>query len=179
MAEWSKAAASKAVIPLTRNHGFESHSLLHLKTRFFGVSLMNKDMVNLSQRTIPGIKYDQLVYVAPKDWGHEEWIVNNAKYCGKKLVFNTGGRCSLHYHKIKEETFYILSGKIYIELVDGNKKINRVMEPGDTQHILPGLWHRITALQPSEVMEFSTFHMEDDSYRIELAGVINVHDLCL
>ena len=138
---------------------------------------MEKDLVIPSQQIVPGIKYDQLVNVVPKDWGHEEWIVNNAKYCGKKLVFNTGCRCSLHYHKIKEETFYVVSGKVYVELVDGNKKINRVMEPGDTQHIVPGLWHRITALQPSEVMEFSTFHMDEDSYRIEASGTIDLREL--
>ncbi|MBY0353987.1 cupin domain-containing protein [Candidatus Babeliales bacterium] len=137
---------------------------------------MEKDIVVPSKQIVSGIKYDQLVNVVPKDWGHEEWIVNNAKYCGKKLVFNTGCR-SLHYHKIKEETFYVVSGKVYVELIDGNQKINRVMEPGDTQHIVPGLWHRITALQPSEVMEFSTFHMDEDSYRIEASGTIDLREL--
>ena len=123
------------------------------------------------------IKKDQLVYISPKVWGHEEWIVNHEKYCGKKLVFKKGGRCSLHYHKIKDETFYVVNGKVFLELIDGDKKIKRVMTPGDVQRIQTGVIHRLTALQDSEVMEFSTFHMEEDSYRLELAGLIDLQQL--
>ena len=46
-----------------------------------------------------------------KKWGKEIWIVNR-EYCGKKLVLNKGFRCSMHFHKNKDETFYILTGKV-------------------------------------------------------------------
>ena len=49
----------------------------------------------------------------PKGWGHEKWIVNNDEYCGKLLFFEEGKRCSWHYHKIKDETFYLQSGKLF------------------------------------------------------------------
>lgn len=121
----------------------------------------------------------QLCAVVPKAWGREEWIVNNEKYCGKKLVFLQGHRCSLHYHKIKEESFYILYGRIYLELVEHSQRVTRVMVPGEIAHIKPYAQHRITALIDAEVMEFSTFHMEDDSYRIEESGKIDVASLVL
>lgn len=121
----------------------------------------------------------QLCAIVPKLWGREEWIVNNEKYCGKKLIFFQGHRCSLHYHKIKEESFYVLSGKIYLELVDNGKNFYRVMGPGDIAHIKSYVQHRITALTDAEVMEFSTFHMEDDSYRMEESGVIDITSLGL
>ena len=60
-----------------------------------------------------------------KGWGKEVWIANNAKYCGKLLVFNKGARFSLHYHRVKEESFYLLSGDMLFESVDlsnGEKK---------------------------------------------------------
>ena len=49
-----------------------------------------------------------------KGWGHELWIVNNNLYCGKILHFNKGKKCSWHYHKIKQETFYVQKGKLKI-----------------------------------------------------------------
>src|SRR4051812_37450647 len=42
-----------------------------------------------------------------KIWGREIWITNTALYCGKHLLLNKGYQCSLHYHKIKDETFHL------------------------------------------------------------------------
>ena len=99
--------------------------------------------------------------IVPKIWGEEHWIANNSKYCGKKLILKKGYRCSLHYHKIKEETFYIQSGKVLMELID--KKF--IMNKGDFQNIKPGEWHRFTGLEDSEIFEFSTQHFDEDNYR--------------
>lgn len=121
------------------------------------------------------VKKDQLITIVPKVWGHEEWIVNNDFYCGKKLFFKARGyACSLHFHKIKDETFYITSGAVLIELENEKKRWTRTMTPGDIQHIPIGLKHRIIALEPSEVIEFSTHHRDDDSYRITQAGFVDI-----
>jgi quercetin dioxygenase-like cupin family protein len=116
------------------------------------------------------LKPDQLVHIAEKEWGHEEWIVNKPEYCGKKLVFNAGFQCSMHQHKIKDETFYIQSGKIILESEYQNNHNIRIMTAGDVMHIPTGMWHRIIAIENSEVLEFSTFHREDDSYRRTSSG---------
>lgn len=115
-------------------------------------------------------KSDQLVKIVPKVWGHEEWIINTDLYCGKKLVFKKGYRLSLHYHKVKDETFYVVQGKVLIELIQEEKRTVKVMTPGDSVRIYPFVQHRITAFENSEVMEFSTRHMDEDSYRIEMSG---------
>jgi mannose-6-phosphate isomerase-like protein (cupin superfamily) len=101
-----------------------------------------------------------------KVWGHEEWIVNNELYCGKFLYLNKDWKCSLHYHKNKDETFYILSGKVSLE-IDGKTKI---LHPGQAERILPYMKHRFTGTVDSVIIEFSTHHEEDDSYRIEESG---------
>ena len=129
----------------------------------------NKEKINL--------KLDQLVNFVSKEWGHEEWIVNNSKYCGKKLVLKKGFRCSMHCHKVKDETFYILSGKVLLETeFEGKRKI-RIAEKGDVEHIEIGMFHRFTGLEDSEIIEFSTFHMDSDSYRKEPSGRVDLEEI--
>jgi len=103
------------------------------------------------------IKYVQKV------WGEEVWMANNEKYCGKKLILKKGKRCSIHYHKIKDETFYIESGKILMEI--GGE--TRIIGPGEVIKIFPGIKHRFSGLKDSLIIEISTSHDEEDSYRVE------------
>src|SRR5208283_5704492 len=56
------------------------------------------------------------VHVEPKGWGREVWIANNHLYCGKILEIRRGKRCSLHYHKLKTESFYLRSGKLIVRI---------------------------------------------------------------
>jgi mannose-6-phosphate isomerase-like protein (cupin superfamily) len=108
----------------------------------------------------------------PKVWGEEHWIVNR-DYCGKKLVLREGWRCSLHYHRNKDEVFYLISGRVLLEHGDGW----RILEPGQAQRIAPGTVHRFWGLQDSEIIEFSTHHEDDDSFRLETSGPFSDADL--
>ena len=104
-----------------------------------------------------------------KGWGYEKWIVNKEEYCGKLLFFEKDKKCSFHYHKIKDEVFYLQSGKLIVKYSDGdnlNKSEELIMNPGDNFHVHIGLRHQMIALEDSELFEFSTQHFEDDSYRI-------------
>ena len=109
----------------------------------------------------------------PKGWGYELWIHNDSKYCGKLLFFKEGKRCSLHYHKIKHETFYLQSGKMILEyypevedVVMGGVLTETLLTPGDSFEVPVNTPHRLTALEDSELFEFSTQHFETDSHRI-------------
>lgn len=110
---------------------------------------------------------DHDIEIHPKAWGEEHWIVNK-EYCGKKLVLRAGHRCSIHYHKIKDEVFYVTSGLVLMEVGDSV----RVLAPGMKQHIGPNQRHRFTGLENSEIFEFSTCHSEEDSYREAPSGVV-------
>ena len=106
----------------------------------------------------------------PKGWGHEIIFENNEKYCGKLLYFIKDRKCSWHYHKIKDETFYIQSGKLLLyygwhEEMSLSSSI--VLKKGDYFHIPVGLKHQMQALEDTELFEFSTQHLDEDSYRIE------------
>lgn len=140
---------------------------------------MLNSLPNIVSMTNRSVKRDQLEALVPKEWGHEEWIVNNALYCGKKLVFKSLHRCSLHHHKIKHETFYVISGKVLLETELNGVTLSRVMMPGDSAQIPPLMWHRLTGIVESDVIEFSTHHMEEDSYRAVPSGKVELKDLPL
>ncbi len=108
----------------------------------------------------------------PKVWGKEIWITNR-DYCGKILILNKGFQCSMHFHKKKDETFYVLKGKVLLEL--GSSKW--VMNPGESLLIPPGAQHRFTGLENSEILEFSTHHEDEDSYRITESRAVNLSGL--
>lgn len=118
-----------------------------------------------------------------KCWGAEEWLVNNNLYCCKWLYLDPDARCSLHFHKNKTEDFYLESGKIKIEtyqicpehltippeelltVVRGNL-LTQIMKPGDSIHIPNLCVHRFTGIFQSKILEVSTHHDDEDSYRL-------------
>lgn len=107
----------------------------------------------------------------PKGWGFEKWIVNNEEYCGKLLYFVKGRRCSWHYHKLKDEVFYVQSGKMLVKYSDYTDKLDLadeiILGPGDNFHVYRGLRHQMIALEDTELFEFSTQHFDSDSYRLQ------------
>jgi len=107
--------------------------------------------------------------VVKKGWGWELWIVNKKEYCGKLLFFEKDKRCSWHFHKIKDEVFYLQSGRLLVKYSDDDnleKAQELILEPGNNFYIYPGLRHQMIALEESELFEFSTEHFEEDSYRV-------------
>ena len=105
-----------------------------------------------------------------KGWGSELWIVNKPEYCGKLLIMNKGKCCSWHYHVLKDEVFYLQSGKMlikYSEEDDITTAKELILNPGENFHVYRGLRHRMIALKDSELFEFSTQHFDSDSYRVE------------
>ena len=114
---------------------------------------------------------EERVYV-PKGWGYEDWIVNKKEYCGKLLFFKKGKRCSWHYHKLKDETFYVHKGELEVRFGWGDEKSSlnttvKVLKAGDTFHVPVGMRHQMTGLTDVEMFEFSTQHFDEDSIRIE------------
>lgn len=103
----------------------------------------------------------------PKSWGKEIWIANSSLYCGKKLILLKDKNCSLHFHNIKDETFYIQKGEVRMEIYPNKEKQIIIMKPGDSLHIYPGLWHQFFGIKNSEIFEFSTEHKEEDTVRLK------------
>ena len=105
-----------------------------------------------------------------KKWGYELWIHNDTDYCGKLLVFSkSGNKFSMHYHMIKDETWYVQKGAFQFDWIDtenGERCYTQIQE-GDVIEIKKGLPHQLTALtEEATIFEVSTQHFDEDSYRI-------------
>ena len=112
------------------------------------------------------------IKLVPKTWGYEKWIVNNELYCGKELVCNINSWSSngkYHYHKIKDETFYIVEGSLILVIKEeGKDKEIITLKQNDVYRIKPGLKHKFTAFtEVCKFIEFSTQHFNSDSYRVD------------
>ena len=109
------------------------------------------------------------IKIVPKGWGYEKWIVNTDEYCGKLLHFIKGKKCTWHYHKLKDETFYLQEGKLLVKYSDNDNldEANEViLERGDKFHVYRGLRHQMFAMEDTDMFEFSTQHFDSDSHRI-------------
>lgn len=116
-------------------------------------------------------KTNSEIYKVKKGWGYELWLENTPNYCGKLLFFNKNKQCSWHYHLLKEETFYLQSGRVLVTYGWGKDIVNAdtvILNPGDKFHVPIGLVHRMKGLLKNNVLfEFSTHHEDSDSVRIE------------
>lgn len=86
--------------------------------------------------------------------------VVNRDYCKKIIVQLPGQVHPQHYHKLKEETFQVISGELII-ILEGKK---RILYPGDTCLVQPGMWHSFRTDTGCVFEEISTKHYNDDSY---------------
>ena len=103
-----------------------------------------------------------------KAWGHELWIVNHDLYCGKLLVFEKGKKFSMHYHMIKDETWYVQEGEFIYRWIDTESaEVQQdVLVVGDSVRQRPGQPHQLEALTDGTIYEVSTTHYDSDSYRV-------------
>jgi mannose-6-phosphate isomerase-like protein (cupin superfamily) len=107
-----------------------------------------------------------------KIWGFEHWFANNDKYCGKLLYVEKGkwsSKGAFHYHKDKDETFFIIDGMLRLDYVtdDGEFK-SAILKNNESFRVKQLMKHRFTALsgQGCKFIEASTTHRDDDSYRV-------------
>jgi len=107
----------------------------------------------------------KVISIVPKIWGREEWITNG-EYCGKKLYLNKGYRCSIHLHNVKDEVFYVESGRVYFDL--GTSSC--ILESGQAIHVPRQTKHRFRGLEDSVIFEFSTHHEDQDTVRFTKSG---------
>ena len=107
--------------------------------------------------------------IVEKGWGCEEIWANSDLYCCKFLHFKKGGQSSMHYHRKKDEKWYVLSGEFELETIDTAyaERDKEELKTKDTRNIWPGLPHRLTCKKAGVIIEVSTPDDESDHYRIE------------
>ena len=102
-----------------------------------------------------------------KPWGHELIWAHTDRYVGKIIVVEAGRRLSLQRHAVKDESIFVMTGRLRLTLEDETGAIG-VMElgPGDHRHVPTGRVHRFEAVERTELMEISTPEL-DDVIRLE------------
>lgn len=97
-----------------------------------------------------------------KPWGHELIWAHTDRYVGKVLHIKAGEALSLQYHRAKDETVMVLTGRMRFEhFADGEAATATVLGPMQPFHIPPGLRHRMIALEDTDVLEVSTPELDD------------------
>ena len=114
-----------------------------------------------------------------KPWGSELLYALTPQYAGKVIFVNKGFRLSLQYHKEKDESMYLLQGKVKfsVQAPDG-KMSETVGEPGYCLHLPPLTTHRVEALEDSTILEVSTPQLSDvvrlqDGRIVEVIGFLD------
>jgi mannose-6-phosphate isomerase len=98
----------------------------------------------------------------PKPWGHELIWALTDRYCGKVLVIEAGKRLSLQKHVAKDESIYVMSGRLLLYLEDDGGDVREaILGPGDARHVPTGRIHRYEALERTELLEVSTPELDD------------------
>ena len=103
-----------------------------------------------------------------KGWGSENIFISNDHYCGKFLNFNKDAKFSMHFHKEKLETWFVMTGEFYVDVIDTKTaSVNRM-------HLKPGaVWtndllvpHRVICIEEGTILEVSTPDSVEDNYRV-------------
>ena len=96
-----------------------------------------------------------------KPWGYEEIWAETDKYVGKILTILPNHRLSLQYHEKKEETIYVLEGRLIVWHSEDESDLTHI-EKGGTYHIKPNTVHRFGSfINYCKILEVSTPELDD------------------
>ena len=98
-----------------------------------------------------------------KPWGWELLWAHSETYVGKLLFVRAGHALSKQFHREKDESWYVESGRAEVELsaiadAIGN---HEVVGPGACFRFRPGTVHRVKALEDTLIVEVSTPDIDD------------------
>jgi mannose-6-phosphate isomerase-like protein (cupin superfamily) len=98
-----------------------------------------------------------------KPWGYELIWAHTDIYVGKVLFVRAGHSLSLQFHRQKDESWLVQSGRAKLELGDAGETVlqEEVIGAGAAFHYKPGTVHRVTAIEDTTILEVSTPHLED------------------
>jgi mannose-6-phosphate isomerase len=103
-----------------------------------------------------------------KPWGYELIWAETETYVGKVLFVRAGESLSLQFHREKDESWLVQSGRAKLELGALGEKVlkEEVIGAGAAFHYRPGTVHRVTAIEDTTILEVSTTQL-DDVVRLE------------
>ena len=98
----------------------------------------------------------------PKPWGWEKIWAHTDRYAGKILHINAGHALSVQYHVRKDETVYLLAGRLKYWVRDASGEMRDMnLAVGDAFRITPGTVHYMEAVTDCDILETSTPDLDD------------------
>jgi sialic acid synthase SpsE/mannose-6-phosphate isomerase-like protein (cupin superfamily) len=153
----------KADDPITHNNA----TLIQREARVFTIRDQIIDLVRKSNVVVPNNSVLEISHHYGLDnfeqFGTCMITVVNREYC-KKLIFLLPGQTHpAMYHKVKDETFFLLYGDLDLKL---DNKPTPIQE-GGTVEIAPGVLHEFSSLSGAVVEEVSSSHLLEDSFYLD------------
>jgi mannose-6-phosphate isomerase-like protein (cupin superfamily) len=103
-----------------------------------------------------------------KPWGWELIWAETGSYVGKVLFVRAGESLSLQFHRVKDEAWYVQSGRARVELGNAGEAVlnEEIVAAPAYFRFEAGTVHRVTALEDTTIIEVSTPEL-DDVVRLE------------
>lgn len=99
-----------------------------------------------------------------RNWGEEILIARTPTYAGKILKRDTGTRGGFQCH-VKDESHYLLSGRLLVRVKQGAAVIGHTLEAGTAWHVPAMTVHQEEALADCVILEVGD-PTSDDRYGI-------------
>jgi mannose-6-phosphate isomerase-like protein (cupin superfamily) len=119
------------------------------------MSEMSPNLLDLDRFAVEVQKVD-------KPWGYELAFAATDRYSGKVIFVRAGEQLSLQFHREKDETIYVQSGRAEFEIGEPGGTLDiEIVGPGRAFHLAAGTVHRVRALEDTVLFEVSTPETED------------------
>ena len=104
-----------------------------------------------------------------RPWGGFIKFIDNKPCTVKILQIKKGESLSLQFHKLREEFWYLISGKVKVTIGKGLKLLKKkTLKEGQFVSVPKKFLHRIEGIKNSKILEISTGKVkENDEIRIE------------
>ena len=139
-------------------------SKVETRSKIYAIVTEVKKLLKKSNVVIPG----KLDFEISYQYGLDKFekyggvIINfiNRDYCKKIIILLPGQTHPEQHHKLKEETFNILFGKVLMKLNGAAKEYG----PGDSVLVEKRVKHEFSSKTGAVIEEISSTHFKDDSY---------------
>ena len=164
--DWSKLANWTVQKEIKKGQPIFKNQLLRISPneKIEEIAMEAKNMCSLAGVILPNIANFEISHHYGLDkfeqYGLVMATIINRDYCKKILIVFPNQTNPEHFHKIKEESFYCLSGEVILTVED---KI-LVLKPGDLALIPAGKKHTIFSPKGAVVEEISSTSNTIDSY---------------
>jgi len=137
-----------------------------MKENMERINTMDNNLDKYGKKEIP----DKLQIVDSREryWGNIKTLFANDNITVKIIEMKKGSQSSLEYHVIKDEYYYIYSGKLRLgSRIGRGKNTSILLDEGDVYHIPPGLMHMRIAMEDTVIIEWSNKDDDSDSIIVE------------